>query len=989
MKLRTPAMRMGLLPAGIAIALTPAFAGAQEQPANQTTTTLDRIEITGSRIRSVDVETAQPVFTVSSEDIKKSGLVSVGDILQNMSISGTQTFSKAAVLTSNPEQGGQYVNLYNLGENRTLVLVNGKRWTSSLAGYTDLSTIPSALIERIEVLKDGASAIYGSDAVAGVVNIILKKNFDGAEASVLYGQNGRGDGSKTQYSLTLGTVGDRSSLMFGASYTKEDPVWAKDRELTRYTYGTRHISSGLSATGPWGRFVDPRAPGTAGAGNYLNDDGEITDAANGKWTPNQWVLNHTGSWDGVGVGADSRNFANYHNGVTTNDRYNSIDQMMWNQGSTNKSVFASGSYNITDNITLNSTAMYSERESKRQIAGYPLSTDSQPNFPVYVDADSYYNPMPGNDLTFYRRITEIPRVTDNNVKNTHFDVSLEGAFDVGTHGWNWDVGFNYNKYDVTQVSTGNINLLALQKALGPSFMNSQGVVQCGTPDNPITYGTNIGLGQCVPFNILGGPSASTADVMKYIGTLGQATQRSESKIWTANITGGLFDMPWEAGELSFAAGVEHRSVEGYDYPDQASSNGFTTDLAAQPTTGRYQTNEAYLEFMIPVLKDVPFAKELSFDVAGRYSNYDRFGNTTNTKYSFTWKPIEDLLVRGTYGKGFRAPTLDDTFGGGSQSFDTYLDPCDAVYGSRNNPVVAARCAADGLAGNFRQTDNAGVPVDGPSGTQGIAPFQAGVGNSELEPEYSRTRTLGFVYSPSYVQGLDVSLDWYRISISNVITPISADYVLDQCYTGANTDYCNQFTRNENGQVITLQRGNVNLGKRETEGYNFGVNYRLPELGIGQFVVNLDANYLVNYRIQSDAGAAWEDYAGYWNFPRVRGTLGVNWSKGDLSASWDLRYYGGFRDYCWDTDVECNEPGYMTSNPGWGGGQGANKKGSINFQDVSVSWNAPWNGSVTVGVRNIWDKEPPITYSVTNASTALLDPMLDYDRYFFMQYTQRF
>ncbi|GAE58132.1 hypothetical protein XPN_0038 [Xanthomonas arboricola pv. pruni MAFF 301427] len=161
MNLRTSAVRLGLLPAGIAIALTPAFAAnAQEQSAAPSTTTLDRIEITGSRIRSVDVETAQPVFTVTQQDIQKSGLVSVGDILQNLSIAGTQTYSKAAVLTSDPEQGGQYVNLYNLNENRTLVLVNGKRWTSSLNGLTDMSTIPSSLIERIEVLKDGASAIY-------------------------------------------------------------------------------------------------------------------------------------------------------------------------------------------------------------------------------------------------------------------------------------------------------------------------------------------------------------------------------------------------------------------------------------------------------------------------------------------------------------------------------------------------------------------------------------------------------------------------------------------------------------------------------------------------------------------------------------------------------------------------------------------------------------------------------------------------------------
>ncbi len=363
MNLRTSAVRLGLLPAGIAIALTPAFAANAQEQSAPSTTTLDRIEITGSRIRSVDVETAQPVFTVTQQDIQKSGLVSVGDILQNLSIAGTQTYSKASVLTSDPEQGGQYVNLYNLGENRTLVLVNGKRWTSSLSGLSDMSTIPSALIERIEVLKDGASAIYGSDAVAGVVNIILRHNYDGAEASAYFGQNGRGDGSKEQYSFTAGTTNERSSLVFGVNYTQEDPVWARARALTRYSSGPNHIEESLSATGPWGRFT--------------SDD-------------QTYILNHTGSFDGSGVGADSRNLANYHNEITTDDYYNSVNQMMLQQSSKNKSVFTSGSYNITDSITFKSTAMYSERESNRQIAGYPLQAASQPQFPVAISGSSYY-----------------------------------------------------------------------------------------------------------------------------------------------------------------------------------------------------------------------------------------------------------------------------------------------------------------------------------------------------------------------------------------------------------------------------------------------------------------------------------------------------------------------------------------------------------------------------------------------------------------------
>ncbi|KAF1014677.1 MAG: Vitamin B12 transporter BtuB [Stenotrophomonas maltophilia] len=870
------------------------------------------------------------------------------------------------MLASNPEQGGQYVNLYNLGEQRTLVLVNGKRWSTNLAGFTDMSTIPTSLIDHIEVLKDGASAIYGSDAVAGVINIILRKNFDGAEASAYYGQNSHGDGAKTQYSLTLGTTGEKSSIVFGASYTKEDPVWAKDRELTRYTYGTQHPTDGLSAAGPWGRFKDP------------------TGAVSGFQ-----VINHTGSWNTpVGTGQASNNIANYHP-ITTDDYYNASQQMMLNQGGEQKSLFTAATYDINDNLRLKSTAMYSERDSKRQIAGYPLTGTSQPTFPIAISKDSLYNPT-GADITNWgRRIIELPRISENKVKSLHFDAALEGNFNVNDRPWDWNVGINYNQYDVTQSSSGNINLLALQKAVGPSFINSKGVAQCGTAANPIALGT--GTGQCTPFDLLGGASASTPDALKYINALLNSSCQSKSKQYFADITGSLFDMPFNAGEFAFAAGYEHREVTGYDHTDALSAAGYTTDLAAQSTDGKYKTNEFYLEFMVPLLKDLPGAKELSLDVASRYSDYDKFGHTLNSKFSLTWKPIDDLLVRATYGEGFRAPTLSDTFGGGSQTFDVYTDPCDAQFGQTANAAVAARCGAEGLAPGFRQTDAAGRPVNARE-VQGNAPFESGVGNSSLQPETSKTRTAGLVYSPSFVQGLNVSLDCYKITVNNVIAAVTADYVLDQCYQNNVQQFCGQYSRDPaTGQITSLSRGNANLGALETEGYNFGAHYRLPEYGFGTLSFNLDTNYLVSFRQQAGKGSEWDDYAGYWNYSRVRGSLATNWIKGNLSASWTMRYYGGFRDFCYDQakGIECNEPGYQTSNGGWTGGLGANKKGAIVYHDVSVTWQAPWDGSVTIGARNVFGKTPPITYAVTNSSAVQLDPMLDYDRFLFVQYNQRF
>jgi iron complex outermembrane receptor protein len=949
------AIRVGLAMGALVTAST-AFAqdtsGSQNTP--ESAKKLETITVTGSRIRSVDVETAQPVITLSQADLQKTGLTNVGDILQNLTITGQPTFSKAAVLTSNTEEGGQYVNLYNLGENRTLVLVNGKRWMTSLNGYTDVSTIPVSLIDRIEILKDGASSIYGSDAVAGVVNIILKDRFNGAAVSGSIGQNQGGDGRQQAYSFTVGTTTDKSSLVFAATYNKTDPVWAKSRDFTKYTYGDFDQTAGYSGTGPWGRFT-----------------------YNGK----NYVLNHTGDPNNIGVGADATKLSNYHVGVQDNDYFNATNQMMEQLPTELKSIFTEGSYNLSDNVTFKATGMYAERDSSTQVAGYPLKSTSQPNFPVYISGQSYYNPVPGTDLSFVRRVTELPRVSSESAKSLHFDAGFEGSFDFLDHPWNWDAGFGYNKYDVDTKGTGNLNLLNLKQALGPSFLNSQGVVQCGTSANPIA------LSQCVPFNILGGPSASTKAALNYIMAREQSTAQSISKDFTANITGGLLELP--AGTFSFAAGVEHRNNSGYDTPDELASAGYTTDLAAGPTTGSYTTNEAYIELNAPLLKDLPGAKSLALDVASRYSHYSNFGSTTNNKYSFTWSPFDDLLVRGTFAKGFRAPTLGDLFGGGSQTFDQYTDPCDASFGSLSNPAVAANCKAAGLSPNFHQLDTAGNPVKGPN-QQGTTPFVTGAGNAYLQPEHSTTRTLGLVYSPHYVDGLDMTLDYYDIKITNVITAIDANYVLDQCYQYSVQEFCSAFQRDANGQVVGLHRGNANLGWIETTGYNLGANYRLPEFSFGKFVFNMNVNYLDDWNQASTNDAPVINYAGQYGYQHWRGNFGLDWTLGNWGATWGIRYYGAFLDQCFSETVHCNKPNYTSVN--WGYGTGANRMGAVVFNDAQARYQLPWKAQISVGIRDIFDKHPPNTvnaYVLGFNSSGSIDPTLDLGRYFYVQYNQQF
>jgi iron complex outermembrane recepter protein len=909
---------------------------------------------------------------MTQAQIQATGLVTVGDIINNMSVAGSPAFSKGSTLTSNREQGGQYINMRNLGSQRLLVLVNGKRWTTTVAGYTDMSTVPSSMIERIEILKDGASSIYGSDAIAGVVNIILKKTMEGGQVSVYAGQNEEGDGKNKDFSLSYGAGNDKASMMFGLSHTTSGVVWAKDRPETSFTYGPAHFNSNLGG-GPWGRI---RQVSATGAATGFNQN-----------------LNHTGTYDGVGTGQSSRNPANYHPYTAADaDLFNTSQQMMFQSPNRLNSVFTKGQIELPYGMRLSSTAMLADRKSTRQNGGYPVNSLVQSKFPVYIDKDSYYNPYgnqvagagKGQDLFFYRRTIEVPRVTDSENRTLHIDAALEGDFQLRGLPWNWSAGYAHNKVSGNVLSTGNLNLLALKRAVGPSFLNASGVVQCGTAASPVA------LAECVPFDILGGPSASNPAALNYVMSTGQATYGSTVNSATADITGELFSLP--AGALGLAAGVEHREVKGYDRPGQFEQSGYSTDLAGNATVGRYTVKEFYGELQIPVLKAMPFAELLSVNIASRYSDYSNFGDTTNSKISFMWKPIKDLLVRGTYAEGFRAPTVGDTFGGGSQSYDSYIDSCDMVNGdAARTPATKARCLAAGVPATFRQVNQAGAFV-GSGGGQTPTPFNTGAGNANLTPETARTRTAGLVYAPSYVPGLTVGVDWFNIRVDNRITAVGAGYVISQCYVQGITSFCGQIQRDPiTGQIVTLSRGNANLGQLETEGVDLNLGYRLPRTAFGQFGLRSDTTYVDTYKTRTTGD--FFNYAGEYGLNRVKSNASLDWSMGNWSATWTARYYSGVKTHCWSNTAtlvaECSNPNESVS---WG--TGYNRQGALVYNDLSVGYAFPWKGKLIVGANNVLNKKPQIVYDANSgyggpSSSSSVNPDMPIDRFFYVRYNQAF
>ncbi|HET6552839.1 MAG TPA: TonB-dependent receptor [Dyella sp.] len=984
-----------LLATAIAAALvlqTWSVAAQDAAPAAQADQTkaksLETVTVTGSRIRSVDVETSQPIFTMDRAAIQATGLTNVNDILARMPSMGTPDITPQDTLSSGADVGGRYVNVRNLGSQRTLVLVNGKRWSTSLSGLTDVSTIPVSMIDRIDILKDGASSIYGSDAIGGVVNIITKDKFDGAEANVYYGQNGKGDGQTQNYDFTWGHSTEKNSIIIGAAWQQTDPMWDNKRDETRYANGARHPEDGWSSTAPYGRIVDPSAPGTAGAGSYNSA---------GKWVPNQYAYNHGSQTTTAGAPAG------YHlyNGSDNADRYNSTQDMTFRAGTKLKTLFVQDQYKLTDNITLHGMAAASVRDSSTQLAGYPFSTGNTVGdlFPtgVQISGQNAYNPFPGQDVSFFRRTAEMPRVTDTHSKVYNFNFGAQGYFQFLDHEWSWDADYSYSQNKIHLATTGNLDLRHAQAALGPTTM-IDGQVACANAADRADG--------CQPWNILAGPGATSQALWNYLNYNESARQVSSTDDYTANVSGGLFEMPGNAGTVNLAVGIEHRGVKGAFRPDSYVAQGYTTDLAANATSGAYFTNEAYAELDVPVLRDLPGAQELGFNVASRYSHYSNFGSTTNNKYSFRWRPIEDVLVRGTFAKGFRAPTIDDLYGGPGQSFETFLDPCDTQFGAAaSNSGVRAACSAAGVPANYRQVDGSGTPIKNNTGTQTPVPFISG-SNPNLQPETSTTRTLGLVYSPHQVEGLDFTLDYYNIYVKNLITAVDASQILNLCYVQNDPSYCGRFTRATQadpstglavGSVNNLNESLANLGTLKTEGYDVGIHYRLPETSFGRFRIASDSTYLTKYETVSGPGATPQDMVGFFAngqdaIYRLRSNLQVDWDYKEFGASWTVRYYSGLKDQCYDNTpgayVECSSPNY--TNPWWGT-YGMSQKGSVAFNDAQFRYTAPWKGVFTVGVNNIFNKKGPYYYSVPTSGTGSppYNPAFDIDRYFYVSYNQKF
>ncbi|NVJ99430.1 MAG: TonB-dependent receptor [Alphaproteobacteria bacterium] len=848
-------------------------ASAQES-ADVEDLTFEEVTVVGSRIKRKDEVANSPVFTLSGDDLRATGLNSVGEILQELPGVG---FSLNSNGSGGVSHGTSSINLRNLGANRSLVLVNGRRWvagsgTRGFRDFVDMNTIPQSIVGRVEVLKDGATAIYGADAIAGVINIHTK-NMEGLEVSAYGGSTSRGDGESLSFEATWGKTFERGSIMLSGMFTDTQEIYTEDREITREPLNS------WSTTNPNGRYS-----GTPLGGRVIRIDG--TD------------------------GSSIDDFRAY---VDPDDRTNIYDHTYVTGPLRRYAIWGQGDYQITDSIRFSGEILYNNRRSDQLFS--PISTSIRGSRGFEILADHPYNPF-GEDLasnmTLDRMLVELgQRRNVQNVETWRFGAGFDGEF---SNGWSWDVFYTYGKNDSTFDSLNQANMEHLRLGLGPNE-------DCAA------------VSDCVQINYFGPLTDEMVDYIRYNPHDVHGTRQHDL---TANITGDLFDMP--AGPVGFAAGFEYRRESAFDTPDVFARSTpvlnnwrTTTSAPRDPSTGSYSLYEFYTELNVPLLKDAPLAKSFDIDAAVRYSHYSTFGDTTNFKFGAGWRPVEDLLIRATFAEGFRAPSILETIPANRATNLVANDPCSG--------------GGEGLIGC------AGVPATYEQAGNAVTATVSG--NPDLQPETSRNYSAGAVFTPSGLPGFSLSVDWYRIKVSDTITSLGSQRILNLC---ANTgEKCSLITRDSSGEILNLLDGPVNLNTTTVEGWDMTARYAF-ETDMGDFTVLADASYLSEYTdelVNDDGSITVQEREGTSNvlresIPQWRGRGSIQWTKDQWSASYSARLIGS-------TDENPDDPllGHIPA---------------IWYHDVSVTYRLEDHDvDVTFGVENIFDKQPPVSLVNTNVN----------------------
>jgi outer membrane cobalamin receptor len=937
---------------------TDATAQASAQPV--ASTQLEEVVVTGSRIGGITNENSpSPVSVITSEEIALTKASNIEDALSRL-----QGVSLGSTIASNNGGGGaSNVSLRDLGQSRTLILIDGQRLIpvfGTTYAVPDLNTIPIALVDRLEVLRDGASSIYGADAIGGVVNIITKKNFDGVQVDYNYGAPTSGGGAdQRNMAATLGLNSDRGNATISVSWDHDDPLPQSDRA--------------------WA--VDPHdnAPFGEGGSDYRSQVNVLQweGLANGDSNPagitskTVWIGGTQYSLANPAVAGLIPNVAYLPGLGTTKLNAGSPGWQYLTQELDRKQISISSHYDITPDVQFVMDGFFTDRQSQGALRPEPLLGDTISTtifngfeIPAYA---------PGNTVgqSFFAFLTPDqfgPRLYTDDSETYRIHGALKGS--IFGSDYKWEVGFvdqsnstrnitqNEGNFEHLAQITGQINCLDVPGGCSPATAAQLAV-------NP----TVTSVPTTMP-NFFNGPNMFTPAQVAYLTWNNTDVNNSYERYAYANINGPLFQLP--AGPLKAALGVEHRNEAANDNPDILVQEGWGPNQSG-PTGGGYGVSSVYVEFNAPLAKDLPGLKSLTLSPSARYDDYSSFGVAETWKVALEWTPIDDVRFRGSYSTGFRAPSVSELYDGQSISDITASgDPCDTraagfngnsnvglgvlTAGSTCSVAVAHGAAVTNFqSGNNNQTDQQQQVLEG--------------GNPNLQPEKSFQYGIGAVLTPRYTPGLTLAVDYYNIRINNtvltggIVNATSADAVLDGCYGPSQIQAdCALIERDPVTHTITqINSLNDNFGVARVTGTDYQLTYDTARAGWtlpfpGSFVIDLQAEEQYK-NTQTNADGTVSSYVGFYQYsnedinPKWKALATLAYNVGPFTAHWDTRFYDHMLNF---GDLN-----------GSGGGPNVygNNIPNIYYNNISGSYRLKDYGVLkearfVVGVNNLLNQEPP-------------------------------
>ena len=974
------------VPAPSAAPATPATAAAP-------VAALQEVVVTGSRIVQPGLSSISPVTAISARDIASQGVTSVEDVLNNL----PQVVADQGAMASNAATGTATVDLRGLGVPRTLVLIDGKRLmpgqpttNAQNANAADLDNIPIALVQRVDVLTGGAAAVYGADAVAGVVNFVMNDHFQGFEIDVngsayqhdqhsWYGQfspaHGYGtakpsvfDGGTKDVTMILGGnfADGKGNAVAYVGYRKTNPVTQADRDFSRCTLASsKDISApGLgnpacagSSTNATGRFFN--------AGFLSTDPTDPLSSDPAFFSPTLTVDPTAGTFIPYKAARDAYNFGALN--------YYMRPDVRWNGG-------AFAHYDIDDNHQVYGSIMFMDDDSIAQIApsgafigtgngvdpytGQPDGQDTiNCNNPLMSDQQAATIGCASHDLALTNTQTVQMILGRRNVEggNRRLDTRHTSyRFVLGSKG-QLSSNMSYDLYateGVTQrndVQTGDLFRNSVANALYAVKDPVSGKIVC----NATLTGGAGGEG-CVPWNIWGTGPVDPAAVA-YMQTPSIIQGVAEERVFHADLTSDLteagFKLPTASEGLGLNFGAEYREEFMKVQPDYVILNGLLTGIGgpSPAMNAGYGVKEAFLEARLPLIQDKPLVKEISLDMAYRYSKYD-VGYTTNTyKIGLDYSPTSSLRFRGGYNRAVRAPNIAELFADNIVGLDGSVDPCAGSSTSSRAAATPAECARSGLSpaqyGIFGTPSNPAGQYNGRTG-----------GNPNLKPEIADTYTFGIVATPSFLPTFSATLDVFNIKIKDLISSYGANLIIKQCVFDDNPQFCSMVHRDPSGSIWFSSLGYVddplaNLGFEKESGVDVSLNYSQALGALGTLRLNLIGTYTASLDIEPYPGSGDYNCAGYFGatcgnpLPKWRHTFTAGWVTPwhgiGLQARW--RHVG-------NTQIELANPSPLLSGVF---GTAIQYTGTRDYLDLIASDQILSNVSLQVGVNNVMDKDPPI------------------------------